>query len=412
MPRRETTTGGREATSGVIPGRYCLSVGHPGLTPPPGFQWVPLTSVARLESGHTPSRKHPEYWDGPIPWIGIRDATHNHGRILQATNEGVTQEGIDNSSARVLPHGTVCLSRTASVGYAVMTGVPMATSQDFVNWVCGDHLNPRYLLYILMLEQDSIRRFAHGTTHQTMYYPEAKALHVCVPDRAYQDEVVRLLGALDDLIEVNLGLARDCEHLAQALASRASSQTPLSAFATWGGLSTVKPVGLVDHYSLPAFDDGRRAERVDGGTVKSNKQRIEQPCVLVARLNPHIPRVWMVYPDESVTSLASTEFVPLTGNEVAQEVVYAVCSAPAFLEQMGGLVTGTTGSHQRVDKDALTSVSVPDVRTLESRVIETITQLVRQAHALRVEIGELAATRDELLPLLMSGRVRVSEAAA
>lgn len=79
--------------------------------------------------------------------------------------------------------GTVCLSRTASVGYVIQMGVEMCTSQDFVNWVCGPDLNPAYLRYILMFEQESIRRFAHGTTHQTMYYPEAKALHAMMPSR-------------------------------------------------------------------------------------------------------------------------------------------------------------------------------------------------------------------------------------
>jgi hypothetical protein len=71
--------------------------------------------LARLETGHTPSRKHPEYWDGEIPWIGIKDATSNHGLRISDTYQHATQLGIDNSSARVLPANTVCLSRTASV---------------------------------------------------------------------------------------------------------------------------------------------------------------------------------------------------------------------------------------------------------------------------------------------------------
>lgn len=235
------------------------------------------------------------------------------------------------------------------------------------------------------------------------------ALEFDLPSIDEQRRIAGVLGALDDIIEVNRGLARDCEQLAQSLAASSPTTTSLSTFTTWGGFSAVKPVGLVEHYSLPAFDAGRNAERVDGSSIKSNKQRIVDPCVLVARLNPHIPRVWMVYPESSVSSLASTEFVPISSNAVSNEAVYAVCSAPAFLEQMKGLVTGTTGSHQRVDKHALTSVEVPDVRTLSVEKLDAIALLVKQAHALRVEISELAKTRDELLPPLMSGRVRVTE---
>jgi type I restriction enzyme, S subunit len=93
-----------------------------------GWSWVSLRRIARQETGHTPSRSHPEYWGGDIPWIGIRDAGDHHGRIMQNTLQTVTEEGLANSSARLLPEGTVCLSRTASVGYVTIMGRPMATS--------------------------------------------------------------------------------------------------------------------------------------------------------------------------------------------------------------------------------------------------------------------------------------------
>jgi type I restriction enzyme, S subunit len=180
--RSITRTGGRPATEGVIPGQFALSVGMPTTPPPRGWRWVQLTDLARLESGHTPSRKKPEYWGGDIPWIGIRDATENHGRVISDTAQHTNELGIANSSARVLPAHSVCLSRTASVGYVIAMGRPMATSQDFVNWVCSDDdLDWRFLMYVLLAERESFLRFASGTTHQTIYYPEVKAFHICLP---------------------------------------------------------------------------------------------------------------------------------------------------------------------------------------------------------------------------------------
>lgn len=213
MPKPDTTTGGRPATGGIIPGKFALSVGRPPIDLRQGFSWVPLSTVARLESGHTPARSRPDYWNGNIPWIGIRDATGNHGKTLYSTLQTITEAGLDNSSARLLPAGTVCLSRTASVGFVVSMGVPMATSQDFVNWVCSPDLNPKYLKYVLVGEQESVRRFSHGTTHQTMYYPEAKALHVALPDRPTQDAIAEVLGALDDKITANARLVAVADKL-------------------------------------------------------------------------------------------------------------------------------------------------------------------------------------------------------
>jgi len=201
----------------VIPGRYALSVGKPDREPPPGWRWTLLTDIARLETGHTPSRKRPEYWDGDVPWIGIRDATAAHGFTLHDTVEHTNQLGIENSSARVLPANTVCLSRTASVGYVVVMGRPMATSQDFVNWVCSDDLDFRFLKYVLLAERDSFHMFASGSVHQTIYFPEVKAFHICLPPIKEQRRIADVLSALDDKIELNRRMNGTLESIARAI---------------------------------------------------------------------------------------------------------------------------------------------------------------------------------------------------
>lgn len=213
----ETKTGGRAATQGVIQGQVALSVGNPETRCPPGWKWTALTDVARLETGHTPSRQHPEWWGGDVPWIGIRDATGNHGRKIYETAQYTNELGIANSSARILPANTVCLSRTASVGYVVVMGVPMATSQDFVNWVCGPNLDWRYLKYVLLSETESLKRFSYGTTHQTIYFPEVKAFHVCLPPIEEQRRIADILSALDDKIEVNRRMAATLEEMARTV---------------------------------------------------------------------------------------------------------------------------------------------------------------------------------------------------
>jgi type I restriction enzyme S subunit len=215
--RAETKTGGRPATTGVIRGDYALSVGNPGTPLPEGWRWTALTDVARLETGHTPSRKHPEYWGGNVPWVGIKDATSNHGRVIEDTYQHTNDLGIANSSARILPKHTVCLSRTASVGYVIVIGRPMATSQDFVNWVCSETIDWRFLKYVLLAEREAFLRFASGTTHQTIYFPEVKAFHVALPPIEEQRTIAHILGTLDDKIELNRRMNETLEAMARAL---------------------------------------------------------------------------------------------------------------------------------------------------------------------------------------------------
>jgi type I restriction enzyme S subunit len=261
-------TGGREATTGVIPGRIALSVGRPDIDPPKGWAWTPLSSVAQLESGHTPSRKHPEYWDGGIPWIGIKDATENHGRTLSDTYQHVSALGLENSSARLLPANTVCLSRTASVGFVVVMGRPMATSQDFVNWVCGPDLQPHYLKYVLLAENEALWRFASGTTHQTIYYPEAKAFHVCLPPPPEQKAIVAVLGALDNKIELNRRMNATLEATARAL------------FQSW----------FVDFDPVRAKLDSRKPASLDEATAALFPNKFQES------IQGPIPKGWSIEP--------------------------------------------------------------------------------------------------------------------
>ncbi len=189
LPVPQQGRGGRSATDKVIPGTAALAVNHPGTRLPDGWAWVPLLRVAKQETGHTPSRSQSAYWDGGIPWIGIRDAGAHHGRSIDETMQTISSEGLANSSARVLPAGTVCLSRTASVGYVTIMARPMATSQDFATWTCGDALLPEYLMYALMAEGEDIRKFGMGSTHTTIYFPEIRAFHIALPPIAEQHAI-------------------------------------------------------------------------------------------------------------------------------------------------------------------------------------------------------------------------------
>jgi type I restriction enzyme S subunit len=211
-----TKTGGRDATMRHILGELSLSVGMPNTGARNGWKWSPLSDLARLESGHTPSRKHPEYWGGDIPWIGIKDARKNHGHRITDTMQKTNDLGIANSSARILPENTVCLSRTASVGYVLVMGRPMATSQDFVNWVCSNRLAPDFLKYLFLAEgRDGLLRYASGSVHQTIYFPEAKAFHICHPD---MDEQARIVDQCDSIREETLRLEANYQQKIEALA--------------------------------------------------------------------------------------------------------------------------------------------------------------------------------------------------
>ena len=248
----------KSRTLRVLKGSYALAVGDPEAPVVPGWPWIPLVDVARMESGHTPSRSHPEYWGGIVPWMSIPDGRDWHGKTIPETYQHTNEKGLANSAARILPQGTVCLSRTASVGYVVRMGKPMSTSQDFVNWTCTPVLEPDFLKYLLMAEGDGIRRFGEGTTHTTIYFPELLAFHIALPPIEEQRELVR---RVDEL----LGLADSLERRYEDAVSAVAKLTPsVLAKAFRGELVPQDP------NDAPAE---KMLERVRGERTAGQKQR-------------------------------------------------------------------------------------------------------------------------------------------
>lgn len=188
---------------------------------PVGWSVANIRRYAAMKTGHTPSRSNPEYWtDCNIPWVTLADVWQlRDGRatyLQEDTQTRISEVGLANSAAELLPAGTVVLSRTASVGFSGIMPVPMATSQDYWNWVCGPALLPTFLLATFRAMQDEFRSLMVGSTHQTIYQPIAAAISIVVPSIHEQREIVSYLdrqtAQIDALIakaEEFIGLVRE-----------------------------------------------------------------------------------------------------------------------------------------------------------------------------------------------------------
>ncbi|QJX03397.1 hypothetical protein HML84_19700 [Alcanivorax sp. IO_7] len=112
--------------------------------------------------------------------------------------------GLANSAAELLPAGTVVFSRTASVGYSGIMPKPMATTQDFWNWVCGPKLIPEYLLLLFRSMKQKFEESTSGSTHKTIYQGIAAGLEVCIAPINEQEEIVSYVleqaEALDNVV--------------------------------------------------------------------------------------------------------------------------------------------------------------------------------------------------------------------
>jgi len=174
---------------------------------PEEWETPTLDSVAKRGSGHTPNKKHPEYWDGDIKWVSLKDSDALDRVYIDETAATITRAGIANSSAVVHPAGTVVLSRDAGVGKSAIMKSAMAVSQHFMAWQCGPCLDNHFLYYWLQSEKSEFERIAIGNTIKTIGLSYFRALNIPLPPLPEQraiagvlSDVDELIGALDQLI--------------------------------------------------------------------------------------------------------------------------------------------------------------------------------------------------------------------
>lgn len=287
-------------------------------------------------------------------------------------------------------------------------------------------VRPRFAYYALqdMYQSRRAAQYEKQSTgisnFQFEYFLDAE--QIWLPSMSEQDAVIELLGALDDKIELNRRMSETLGRLARSIYDEATSRSESVRESSLAELADehkvkVNPQEFPDetflHYSLPAFDAGRSPVVEVGVDIKSSKTLVPTGAVLVSRLNPRIPRVWL--PDlegQRRRAIASTEFLVLTPRAPwTPALLYAAASARQYQESLVAMATGTSGSHQRVrPKAALGVTLVVPPEALVPTLQESVGPMLDRIQIAHRETGVLQQLRDTLLPRLISGELRIPDA--
>ncbi len=168
---------------------------------PEDWKLVLLDDVAKRGSGHTPSKGHPDYWNGEVRWISLADSDRLDHVFIDSTAANISEKGLANSSAVLHPAGTVVMSRDAGVGKSAVMRLEMAVSQHFMAWQCGSELNNIFLYYTLQRRKREFERIAAGSTIKTIGLPFFKELTVLYPPKQEQDRIAAAMLDADALID-------------------------------------------------------------------------------------------------------------------------------------------------------------------------------------------------------------------
>jgi type I restriction enzyme S subunit len=377
-----------------------------------------LRSVTRkIGSGATPRGGSTVYRTGGVSFIRSQNVLDNRMKVEDvarlAADAAHELRGVTVEAGDVLLNITGdSIARCCLVDEAIL---PARVSQHVAIIRTNDQMDPRFLQRALVnpAMKESLLGMSSGGTRNALTKAMIEELEVPCPDMPIQRAIAEVLGALDDKIAANTDLISTAGSLAVSIAETFDDMTPLVEVVTHHK-HMVSPESvadrLVEHYSLPAFDASNTPEEVAPSMIKSGKFSVDQPCVLVSKLNPRFPRIWDVPAVGPATALASTEFLVLESRYSTPTVLWAVLSQPSFSASLETQVAGTSGSHQRVKPADLLSTAVIDPRSMSDSAKDKITSLGQSIASYRQESRKLAALRDALLPELISGRLRVPDA--
>jgi type I restriction enzyme S subunit len=161
---------------------------------------VRLGEIADIVSGGTPKSAVSDYWGGSVQWVTPADLSDLTEAYISTTPRTLTESGLRNCSAVVLPPGSVLLSSRAPIGHVAITGAPMATNQGFKSLVpFHDRADPKYLYHWLRANKALLQSLGNGATFKELSKAAVERIEVPLPPLEEQRRVAAILDQADTL---------------------------------------------------------------------------------------------------------------------------------------------------------------------------------------------------------------------
>lgn len=385
-----------------------------------------LSDVMQLIGGGTPKTSVPEYWNGNIPWLSVKDF-NNDCRYVYSTEKNITKLGLENSSTKLLQKGDVIISARGTVGEIATIPFPMAFNQSCYGLKAKKEIvTEDYLYYLIKHNVYILKKNTHGSVFDTITRDTFDAIEVDIPNIEAQNKIASILSDIDAKIELNNRINKNLEQQAQALfKSWFLDYTPWGGIApdSWidgklGDFADIKRGGSPRPIQEYLSDSGLRWLKISDVTslqtpfvIDIKDHIIEEglkktvfleagSLVLSNSATPGVPKIldvdscihdgWLYFPE----SKFSKEYLYLYFKYIRQQLV--------------NLSNGSVFNNLKTDILKGYPTILPDEQTLQ-RFDGIVKPMFLQMQNLTRESHRLADTRDAILPQLMSGELDVSD---
>ena len=372
-----------------------------------------LSDIMDIIGGGTPKTSNPDYWDGDIPWLSVKDF-NNDLRYVYNTEKKITKLGLENSSTKFLDRGDMIISARGTVGEIASIPYPMTFNQSCYGLRAKKNIiSSDYLYYLIKYNVGKLQKKVHGSVFDTITRETFSDIEVDIPELEIQNKIVSVLCDIDDKIQLNVTINRNLSEQAMTLykamileALEECNEGVLSDIADIvmgqspkGDTYNEDGVGAVFYQGRAEFGERFPTRRLFTTTPK---RMAKENSVLMSVRAP-VGDVNVAYEEccigRGLCSVASKD-------NHQSFILYTMYSLKDKFDVYNG--EGTVfGS---INKDSMNSMTIhiPN-KTLMDRFEEIVSPMDAVIKANYDENCRLIAVRDSLLPKLMSGELDVSE---
>ena len=377
-----------------------------------------LSQLGIIYSGGTPDTENKEYWGGNIFWCTPSDITQLQSKYIQNTENKITNKGLQNSSATLLPVKSIIVCTRATIGNAAITNIELTTNQGFKN-IVPNNCNTEWLFYSIIFNKLKLKRLGCGSTFLEISKKDFENFKFLVPPLEEQQKIVEILSTWDEAIEKQSKLIEKLELRKRGIMQcLLTGRTRLPGFTTpWkkvklGYIFTERNETKQEHLPLLSIaaekgvilqsesdkkdtsnEDKSKYKRICPNDIGYNTMRMWQGRSALSSIEGIVsPAYTIVTPKENIDTLFISEIIKLP------RVIYD------FWTHSQGLV-GDTLNCKFHDFKQIT-VLIPSI-TEQNAISKILTTFDEEINIQRKKLETLRTQKRGLMQQLLTGKTRV-----
>jgi type I restriction enzyme, S subunit len=413
-------------------------------------KWIikSLSDVGEIIGGGTPDTTRDEYWqNGNIPWAVPTDITDLKNNYIERPERCITHKGLINSSAKMLPVGTILITSRATIGECAINTVPMTTNQGFQSLICSPENNNLFFLYAIKFNKSKLIRKSHGTTFLEINKNNIKTLKLIIPPIREQQKIASILLDIDKLIQKQDQIIEQTQRLKKGLLDRLlvkgighmkfKKTKSLEIPETWdvltlGELRQKKMIYEIqdgNHGGLyPRRKDFSSNGRIfltansitdDGNVNRQSSLRLPEEYCKKLRIgfakpgdvlfthNATVGRVAILHEELGDCILGtSVTYYRLNTDKMNRRYFAYSLQSPMFKKQLNQVMFQTTRSQVLISTQSKLSVTVPPKEEQEQigGIISRVDELLQET---KYEKLKVVILKKGMMQKLLSGKIRV-----